>query len=86
LSESHPQPLPCKEGGKPLFPRVWLIKKEADFSFSGLKSAVKREVDKRTNRGEKELTIDNKIEISYEFQEAVIEVLAYKLVQVALQN
>ncbi|MDQ7008938.1 MAG: tRNA (adenosine(37)-N6)-threonylcarbamoyltransferase complex transferase subunit TsaD [Candidatus Gracilibacteria bacterium] len=86
LAESHPQPIPCKEGSKPLFPRVWLVKKEADFSFSGLKSAVKREVDKRTNRGEKELTLEDKIEISYEFQEAVIEVLAYKLVQVALQN
>ena len=30
-----------------LFPRVWLVKKEHNFSFSGLKSAVKREVDKR---------------------------------------
>jgi N6-L-threonylcarbamoyladenine synthase len=34
LAESHPQPLPCKEGSEPLFPRVWLVKKEADFSFS----------------------------------------------------
>jgi tRNA A37 threonylcarbamoyltransferase TsaD len=33
-----------------------------------------------------ELTREDKIEISYEFQEAVIEVLAYKLVQVALQK
>jgi tRNA A37 threonylcarbamoyltransferase TsaD len=32
---------------KPLFPRVWLVKKEFNFSFSGLKSAVKREVDRR---------------------------------------
>gem|GEM_PF-5255006 len=31
-----------------LFPRVWLVKDEFDFSFSGLKSAVKREIDKRT--------------------------------------
>jgi len=74
------------EQKKPLFPRVWLVKKEADFSFSGLKSAVKREVDKRTNKWEKELTREGKVEISYEFQEAVIEVLAYKLVQVALQK
>jgi N6-L-threonylcarbamoyladenine synthase len=73
------------EGQKPLFPRVWLIKKEADFSFSGLKSAVKREVDKRVGIAGM-LSQEDKIEISYEFQEAVIEVLAYKLVQVALQN
>ena len=80
---------------KPLFPRVWLVKKEADFSFSGLKSAVKREVDKRKQYNLinkvslapwEELTPEDKIEISYEFQEAVIEVLAYKLVQVALQK
>ncbi|MFC1797881.1 hypothetical protein ACFLY2_01685 [Patescibacteria group bacterium] len=32
---------------KPLFPRVWLIKREMNFSFSGLKSSIKREVDKR---------------------------------------
>ena len=86
LSEVYKRPVSKETGLKPLFPRVWLVKKEADFSFSGLKSAVKREVDKRTNRGEKELTTEDKIEISFEFQEAVIEVLAYKLVQVALQN
>ncbi len=75
---------------KPLFPRVWLVKKEANFSFSGLKSAVKREVDKRVkeqNVGEAGLLpLQDKQEISYEFQEAVIEVLAYKLIQVALQK
>lgn len=84
-----------KEQKKSLFPRVWLIKKEADFSFSGLKSAVKREVDKRKQYNVvnkvalapwKELTHEDQVEISYEFQEAVIEVLAYKLVQVALQK
>jgi tRNA A37 threonylcarbamoyltransferase TsaD len=32
---------------KTLFPRVWLKKQEFDFSFSGLKSAVKREVELR---------------------------------------
>ncbi|USN58111.1 MAG: hypothetical protein H6767_07400 [Candidatus Peribacteria bacterium] len=30
-----------------LFPRVWLDKKAFDFSFSGLKTAVKREIDAR---------------------------------------
>ncbi len=70
---------------KPLFPRVWLVKKEANFSFSGLKSAVKREVDKRVEKAGL-LSLQDKQEISYEFQEAVIEVLAYKLIQVALQK
>lgn len=59
-----------------LFPRVWLTKKENNFSFSGLKSAVKREVEKRW-----ELTNEDKKEIAYEFQKSVTEVLAYKLIQ-----
>jgi len=60
---------------KDLFPRVWLKKDEYDFSFSGLKSAVKREVDKRW-----ELNLEDKKEISFEFELAVTEVLAYKIV------
>jgi len=86
LASTHPQPLPSKEGSNELFPRVWLKKDEYDFSFSGLKSAVKREVDKRKKspsaRGELEegLSLDDKKEISYEFENAVTEVLAYKLV------
>jgi N6-L-threonylcarbamoyladenine synthase len=35
-----------QEKNKELFPRVWLKKDEFDFSFSWLKSAVKREIDK----------------------------------------
>ena len=66
---------------KPSFslPRVFLDKDAFDFSFSGLKSAVKREVD---NRGKAtwDLSLDDKREISFEFQNAVIEVLAYKLI------
>ena len=66
-------------GKAELFPRVWLKKTEFDFSFSGLKSAVKREVDKRIwEKGE--LSPDDKREISFEFQNAVNEVLAYKLI------
>ncbi len=70
---------------KELFPRVWLKKDEFDFSFSWLKSAVKREVDKRIleygslNEGDKR-------EISYEFQNAVNEVLAYKLIHWWIQK
>ena len=83
------------ETWKNLFPRVWLNKDEFDFSFSGLKSAVKREVDLRIEHNKtlntpeiqdlKQnnqilLTKKDKIEISYEFQNAVTEVLAKKLV------
>lgn len=62
-----------------LFPRVWLVKDEFNFSFSGLKSAVKREVDKRILKNW-ELSLDDKKEISFEFENAVIEVLSYKLI------
>jgi N6-L-threonylcarbamoyladenine synthase len=62
-----------------LFPRSWLQKDELNFSFSGVKSSVKREVDKRIEKSG-ELTLEDKQEIAYEFQEAVTEVLATKLV------
>lgn len=94
---------------KELFPRVWLVKREHNFSFSGLKSAVKREVDLRVEKNknilenekkniffmelkEKQekwkilLTEDDKMEMSYEFENAITEVLAWKLIDVAKQN
>lgn len=84
--EPHPSPLLSGEGTKKnLFPRVWLKKDEFDFSFSGLKSAVKREVDKRLKE-KTELYLEDKKEISYEFENAVIEVLAYKLINAALKK
>jgi N6-L-threonylcarbamoyladenine synthase len=64
-----------------LFPRVFLEKSEFGFSFSGLKSAVKREVDKRGG-----LTEEDQKEISYEFQSAVNEVLTYKILEAAKQK
>lgn len=72
-----------------LFPRVFLEKSEFGFSFSGLKSAVKREVDKR--KGESVgtstmLPVSDTQEISYEFQNAVNEVLAYKLLNAAKEK
>lgn len=93
-----------------LFPRVWLVKREHNFSFSGLKSAVKREVDLRIDRNknilnsklieekyfqelkEKQekweilLTEDDKMEMSFEFENAITEVLSWKLVDSARQN
>ena len=68
-----------------LFPRIWLNKKEFDFSFSGLKSSVKREVDKRIEKKWK-LTIKDKREIAYEFENAITEVLSYKLINAAKEK
>lgn len=74
--------VPCSA---PLFPRVWLVKKEYNFSFSGLKSAVKREIDKRkVLYGElRELDI---WEIAYEFENAVVEVLSWKIIYAAKEK
>ena len=124
---------------KKLFPRVFLEKSEFWFSFSGLKSAVKREVDRRktvisswvksekwkvkswvhlsigqsighSERSEESsepsfdntqdmdssvtsfpqnditLTLEDQQEISYEFQNAVNEVLTYKILEAARQK
>lgn len=86
-------------------PRVWLKKEEFDFSFSWLKSAVKREIEERIIKNEellkntwneelqklKEnskvlLTINDIKEISFEFQNAVNEVLALKLIKAWLSK
>lgn len=73
------------EEKKELFPRVWLVKREFNFSFSGLKSSVKREVDNRIEE-KWELSLDDKKQISYEFENAVTEVLSWKLIEAAKQN
>ena len=76
----------CPENArKPLFPRVWLIKREFNFSFSWLKSSVKREVDKRILEKWK-LTLEDQKELSFEFENAITEVLAWKLIEAAKQN
>jgi len=73
---------------KSLFPRVFLEKSEFGFSFSGLKSAVRREIEKRTRDRSlvTGLSEEDKQEISYEFQSAVNEVLCYKLLEAARQK
>jgi len=68
-----------------LFPRVWLVKREMNFSFSGLKSSVKREVDKRKELNW-ELTLEDQKEISFEFENAVTEVMAWKIIEAAKQK
>ena len=54
-----------------------------DFSFSGLKSAVKREID--TRRIDGEISIEDMREIAYEFQDAVTDILTDKLFRAASQ-
>ncbi len=70
---------------KELFPRVWLIKREFNFSFSGLKSSVKREIDKRIIE-KWFLTLEDKREISYEFENAITEIMSWKLIEAAKQK
>lgn len=54
-------------------PRPMLDSKDFDFSFSGLKTAVLREVQKQ-----KEITEEFKIVMAYEIQEAITDVLVEK--------
>ena len=70
-------------GGEFLFPVPLLGETSLDFSFSGLKSAVKRVVDERTEN--LILTQEDQREICYEFERSVIEVLTIKLFRATKQ-
>lgn len=61
-----------------IFPKVLLDKNSHDFSFSGLKSAVKREVDKRTT-DLRPLSENDIREIAFEFEQTVVNILSHKL-------
>ncbi len=61
------------------FPRAYLDKSKFDFSFSGIKSAVSRYVQEHPE--DYRANIAN---IAAGFQEAVVDVLTYKLIQAAL--
>ncbi len=60
------------------FPRSYLDKKAFDFSFSGLKTSVRREIEKHG----KDLS-DHIPDIAAGFQESVVDVLSFKLLQAA---
>lgn len=60
------------------FKRPYLDKSEFDFSFSGIKSAVGRHIHSRANQLDAEMP-----DIAAGFQEAVIDVLSYKLFRAA---
>ena len=59
------------------FPRPMLSSNDLNFSFSGLKTHVVREIEK--------IELDDKIitEISYDFQEAIIDILIHKSISAA---
>lgn len=64
-----------------LFPVSLLEEDSLDFSFSGLKSAVKREIDRRAGDGK--LSQDDEREIAFEFEQAVVRILTTKLFRAA---
>ncbi len=67
-----------KKEFKWIFPKVLLEKDSLNFSFSWLKSAVKRYIDKKIEINWV-LSKNNKREIAFEFEEIVTEILIYKL-------
>ncbi len=72
-----------KEGNpeKIVFTRPYLNKSEFDFSFSGIKTAVSLYVGKHQSDYKTRMA-----DIAAGFQEAVVEVLAYKLINAALKK
>ncbi len=61
-----------------IFPVVLLSRDSLDFSFSGLKTAVKREIDRRIAESGGLSDSDRK-EISFEFERTVVSILTRKL-------
>lgn len=78
-----------------LFPLVLLEKDSLDFSFSGLKTAVKREIDARSELRASDLenesnnlvlTEEDMGELSYEVEEIISEILSKKLIRAVEQT
>jgi tRNA N6-adenosine threonylcarbamoyltransferase len=63
------------------FPRAYIDKTKFDFSFSGVKTAVNRYIQSRPDTYLEEIS-----DIVAGFQEAVVEVLSFKLIQAAIQK
>ena len=63
------------------FPRAYLDKKQYDFSFSGVKTAVSRYIQTHSETYENEIS-----DIASGFQEAVVDVLSYKIVHAASET
>jgi len=73
----------AKDGdpGKIDFPRTYLDKSEFDFSFSGIKTAVSRYVKIHEDSYKQQIP-----DIAAGFQESVIDVLSYKVINAALEK
>ncbi|MBW2612257.1 MAG: tRNA (adenosine(37)-N6)-threonylcarbamoyltransferase complex transferase subunit TsaD [Deltaproteobacteria bacterium] len=67
--------------GKVKFKRPYLDKKEYDFSFSGIKTGVNRYIQSMGIADESQIR-----DIAAGFQEAVVDVLSYKLLHAARQR
>ena len=67
--------------GKIVFPRPFLDKSGFDFSFSGLKTAVRRYIQNHRDNYQQKIP-----DIAAGFQEAVVDVLSYKVVSAALKK
>jgi len=63
------------------FPRPYLEKSTFDFSFSGIKTAVNRYIMRNQDNYKNQIT-----DIVAGFQEAVVEVLAYKIIHAAREK
>ena len=70
-----------KNNWKKFFPRAFLDKNSLDFSFSGLKSAVKRYID--ANPPQDDIDFEK---IAFAFEEAVFEVLVKKFLDAGIRN
>jgi len=62
-----------------VFPRPFLDKSTFDFSFSGLKTAVRRYIQKNRDTYQQQIP-----DIAAGFQEAVVDVLSFKVVHAAM--
>jgi N6-L-threonylcarbamoyladenine synthase len=65
--------------GNIIFPRPFIDKSNFDFSFSGLKTAVRRYIQTHRDTYQQQIP-----DIVAGFQEAVVDVLAYKIIQAGI--
>ena len=66
---------------KIVFPRTYLDKSDFDFSFSGIKTAVNRYIQTHSNEYKDQIP-----DIIAGFQESVVDVLSYKVLNAAMEK
>lgn len=66
---------------KIVFPRAYLDKSGSDFSFSGIKTAVKRYIQTHNEEYKQQIP-----DIAAGFQESVVDVLSYKIIHAAIKR